>query len=140
MGFPVCTQSVAVPQPERPVALPLTVFHAAEQLVIGVLDAVLMVVGQMWQWWLVFSQRVVARVGVVLVVTMWNIWDSVLRVDGASCGEGHIRSVLVLLFLTVAVEQQQGQQQDHQQNQHHDAHYGSPGLPLTGGQGDHDTA
>lgn len=37
------------------------------------LDAVLMVVGQMWQWWLVFSQRVVARVGVVLVVTMWNI-------------------------------------------------------------------
>lgn len=85
------------------------------------------------------AQCVVARVGVVVVVTVRNIWNGVFRVDCASGGEGYTRRVVLLFLLPAAVEQQQSKQQDHQDDEHDDAANGSPRLPLTRRKRNHNT-
>lgn len=110
MVFPVCRQSGVALNPKQAPPLPLHVFHAAEQLVIGVLDGAVMVVGEVWQWRPVLAQCVIAGVGVVVVVTVRNIWNGVFRVDCASGGEGHGRRVVLFVLLPAAVKQQQSQQ------------------------------
>lgn len=99
-----------------------------------------MVVGEVRQRRPVLAQRVVAGVGVVVVVTVRNIWDGVLGVDGAAGGEGDGRRVALLVLLLAAVKQQQSEQQHHQDDEHNDAADGPPRLPLTGREGDHDAA
>lgn len=105
--FPVCRQGGVALNPKQAAPLPLHVFHAAEQLVIGVLDGAVVVVGEVWQRRPVLAQRVVAGVGVVVVVTVRNIWYSVFRVDCAAGGEGHGWRVVLFVLLPAAVEQQQ---------------------------------
>lgn len=75
--FPVCRQSRVAFDPKQAPPLPLHVFHTAEQLVVGVLDGAVVVVGEVRQWRPVLTQRVVTWVGVVMVVTVRNIWDGV---------------------------------------------------------------
>lgn len=113
MVFPVRRQSGVALNPEQAAPLPLHVFHTAEQLVVGVLDGAVVVVGEVWQWRPVLAQCVVAGVGVVVVVTVRNIWNGVLRVDRAAGGERDSGRVVLLVLLPAAVEQQQSQQQHH---------------------------
>lgn len=60
--FPVCRKSGVALDPKQAPPLPLHVFHTAEQLVIGVLDGAVVVVGEVRQWRPVLAQRVVAGV------------------------------------------------------------------------------
>lgn len=138
MVFPVCGKRGVALNPKQATPLPLHVLHAAEQLVVCVLDGAVMVVGEVRQWRPVLAQCVVAGVGVVVVVTVRNIWDGVFRVDCAAGGEGDGRRVVLLVLLPAAVEQQQSQQQHHQDDEHDDAADGPPRLPLAGGEGNHD--
>lgn len=114
MVFPICRQSRVALNPKQAPSLSLHVFHTAEQLVIGVLDGAIVVVGQVRQWRPVLAQCVVAGVGVVVVVTVRNIWDSIFRIDRAAGGKGDSWCVVLLVLLPAAVEQQESQQQDHQ--------------------------
>lgn len=129
--FPVCRQSGIGLDSKQTASLPLCVLHTAEQLVVGVLDGAVVVVGEVWQRRPVLAQCVVAGVGVVMVVTVRNIWNGIFRVDGAAGGEGDSRCVVLLFLLPAAVEQQQSQQQDHQNDKHNDAGDGPPRLPLS---------
>lgn len=74
------------------------------------------------------------------LTSLYCTWHSVFRVDSAAGGEGDGRRVVLFVLLPPAVEEQQHQQQHHQDDQHHDAPDGSPGLLLTGRQGNHDAA
>lgn len=125
MVFPVCRQSCVALNPKQTPPLPLHVFQTAEQPVIGVLDGAVVVVGEVRQRRPVLAQCVVAGVGVVVVVAVWNIWNSVFRVDSAAGGEGDSGRVLLVL-LPATVEQQQSEQQDHQDDEHNDATNGPP--------------
>lgn len=96
--FPVRGQGGVGLGSEQTASLPRCVFHAAEQLVVGVLwtsrsrtsyftfsscqtskreephlDDAAVVVGEVWQRRLVLVQRVVAGVGVVMMVTVRNV-------------------------------------------------------------------